>query len=50
MAVINRARLVDLIIEECPFGDKNAQRKAGGKASTQELLSVYLVLKGVIEF
>jgi hypothetical protein len=50
MATINRSRLVDLMVEECCFGDKNTQRKAGGKLSTQELLSVYLVLKGVIEF
>jgi hypothetical protein len=38
------------MIEECYFGDEKAQRRAGGKLSTQELLSVYLVLKGVIEF
>jgi hypothetical protein len=50
MATINRAKLADLIIKECCFGDEQSQRKAGGKLSTQELLSVYLVLKGVIEF
>jgi hypothetical protein len=49
MATINRAKLVNLMLEECSFGDKNAQRKAGSKLSTQELLSVYLVLKGIIE-
>jgi hypothetical protein len=50
MATINRSKLVDLMIEECSFVDKNAQRKAGSKLSTQELLSVYLVFKGIIEF
>jgi hypothetical protein len=50
MATINRAKLADLIIEECCFGDEKSQRRAGGKLSTPELLSMYLVLKGIVEF
>jgi hypothetical protein len=49
-ATINRETLINVMLEECSFGDKNVQRKAGGRLSTQELLSVYLVLKGIIKF